>query len=269
MTPRNAIVEAHARGEISREIALARLLLTGEAPAPGTLPPALETLAEAHRDRLEPLAALARQGFDANDPSSAAALFDRLATEAPEAAVAIYSLGDPTLLAAATAELVAVIDAWVPVTGRSILDLGCGIGRVAAALAPAATSVIGVDVSRGMIAEAKRRTAGIPRLRFVATEGRRLFPADATMDLIIVADSLPFLVQAGDVVLDEALAEFTRLLRPGGDLLVFNWSYRGDPERDVADARSVAARFGYDLLRAGERPFAIWDGTAFHLRRAA
>ena len=55
-----------------------------------------------------------------------------------------------------------------------------------------------------------------------------------------------------------------RALRPGGDLLVFNWSYRGDPARDEAEARATP---GFDVLRAGERPFRIWDGVGFHLRR--
>ena len=81
------------------------------------------------------------------------------------------------------------------------------------------------------------------------------------------ADCFPFLVQAGGDLLDRQVAEFARVLRPGGDLLVFNWSYRGDDAADIADAHALAARHGFGVLHAGARPFAIWDGRGFQLRR--
>ncbi len=251
-------------GEISREVALARLLLSGEAPDPATLPAPLAELARQHGGRLDHLAGLAREGFDADNLEGAARLFDGLAETAPEAAVAFYTLGDPALLAQATGELARVILDWAPVAGRRVLDFGCGIGRVAAALAPHAREVVGVDVSAGMIAQARAR-ASAPNLRFEHSDGRTLALPDASVDLAVAADSFPFLVRAG--VLDAAMAEFARVLTPGGDLLVFNWSYRGDDVGDVADARRVADRFGFDAVRVGERPFRIWDGRGFHLRR--
>lgn len=75
-------------------------------------------------------------------------------------------------------------------------------------------------------------------------------------------DSFPYLVRAG--VLDAQLSEIARMLRPGGDLLVFNWSYRGDEAADAAEAAGAA---GFTCLRSGERPFSIWDASGFHLRR--
>jgi SAM-dependent methyltransferase len=44
-------------------------------------------------------------------------------------------------------------DAWAP---RRVLDFGCGVGRVALALAAHAESVVGLDVSPEMLAEAQR-----------------------------------------------------------------------------------------------------------------
>ena len=38
---------------------------------------------------------------------------------------------------------------------------------------------------------------------------------------------------------------------------------------DIADARRLAAAHGFDVVRAGETPFTIWDGVGFHLRRAS
>ncbi len=274
------ILRACAAGEISPEIALSRLLLSGRAPDPAELArlaesgplQALADLADRHRDRLEPLSALARRGFDpaGDDPVAAsAALFDRLADEAPEAAVAFYSFGDPAALDAATAELVAVIREWVPVTGRRVLDLGCGIGRVSLALAGEAASVIGLDVSAGMVGAAQAR-AGDTTVRFAQANGRDLAGVvNAGIDLLLAVDSWPFLVSAGDDAVERMVAEAARVLAPGGAFIVFNWSYRGDPARAAVDARALADRHGFEALRIGERPFTVWDGTGFHLRRRA
>jgi SAM-dependent methyltransferase len=275
------ILEHCARGEISPQITLSRLLLAGEkidiarlARVAAMRPDApqltaLARLAERHRDRLEALGRLARSGLwpDGDDVlTSTAALFDRLADEAPEAGVAFYSLGDAGELAAATAELVDVIRAWSPPAGCRVLDFGCGIGRVAIALADAAETVLGLDLSARMIVEARRRAGGRSNLRFEQSQARS-FPAGiGEVDLLVAADSLPFVIRANAVA--HFMAEAARVLRRGGDLLVFNWSYRGDPGQDVAEAQALAAAFGFEVLRAGERPFTIWDAVGFHLRRA-
>ena len=271
------VFDAVRAGAISPAIALARLALSGDAPDPERLAamaeadPALQPLAElaaGRGERLAKLASLARGGMDPDGPdmvAATAALFDRLAGEAPEAGVAFYSLGDPQLLDAATAELVGVVRDWVPVEGRRVLDLGCGIGRVAIALAPRAAEVVGIDVSPAMVAEAARRGGGVAR--FAVANGRDLreWP-DARFDLVLAADSFPYLVRAG--ILETQLAEIARVLAPGGELVVFNWSYRGDAQADVDEAARLAAAYGFELVRAGERPFTIWDAAGFHLRKA-
>src|SRR5260370_30981167 len=60
-----------------------------------------------------------------------------------------------------------------PAPGARILDVPCGYGRHAAALAGRGFQVVGVDLSRPMIAEARRRLAGRPRLTFVRGGMRR------------------------------------------------------------------------------------------------
>lgn len=274
------VLQACAAGQISPEIALARLLLTGKAPDPAELARVargealgrLAALANAHRDRLEGLSGLARAGFDPGEDAIAgsAALFDRLAEQAPEAGVAFYSFGDPHALAAATAELVAVIRAWADPAGKRVVDVGCGIGRVALALADAAAEVVGVDVSAGMVAAARARAGDHRNLRFVQGDGRGLSGlADASAELVLAVDSWPFLVPAGPEAVKSMAAEIGRVLAPVGDWLVFNWSYRGDSGQDVVEAEAIAAAHGLDLLRFDERPFRIWDGVGFHFRKPA
>ena len=225
--------------------------------------------AERHRDRLPGLQRLAASGLTPEGEDSMAAverMFDRLADEAPEAAVAFYSFGDPEALAEATAELAGVVRLWAPPTGRRVLDFGCGIGRLALALADEAAEVLGLDVSEGMVAQARRRAGGRADLRFVRSDGRSLAPAeDGAVDLLVAADSLPFVVQAG--LAPRFMAESARVLAPGGDLLAFNWSYRGDEAADRREVEALAAEAGLRVLRSGERPFRVWDGVGFHLRR--
>lgn len=265
---------------VSPEIALAQLVM-GADGAP-VLPrlrqlaagdrdlDGLIAFADQHADRLPDLEKVVAEGLEptpAGDPQgrvdATAALFDRLAARAPDAAVAIYSLGDPALLARATDELVAVVEAWAPLAGRTVLDWGCGTGRVAAAVAPRVAHVLGIDLSAGMVAEAARRHGSSPDLHFRHASDLYAIP-DASVDLALAVDSFPFAVRAGEDVAARVLADLHRVLRPGGDLLVFNWSYRGDLALDEADARAAP---GFEVVRAGERPFRIWDGVGFHLRR--
>ncbi|MBP0494922.1 class I SAM-dependent methyltransferase [Pararoseomonas indoligenes] len=274
-------------GQLSPEVALARLLLTGTAPdqiparlvhhqAPGN--PAwhrLHALA-ARADALESLAAMLREAEVDHDPTNAAPeaaiatiarIFDRAVARAPEASVAAYSLNDPAILAAATEEILAWLKAEALIAPTTdVLDLGCGIGRVAAALAPHCRSVLALDVSPGMIEEARRRHGNLPNLRFATTPGTGL--ADhprAGFDLILSVDSFPYLVQAG--IAEAHLQDAARLLRPNGALAILNLSYRGDPEADRADAARWATEGGWHLTANGTNPFTLWDGCAFLLRR--
>ncbi len=277
-------LNAYVAGDISGQIALTRMLLSGDPPTPerlmqlapltmsdqSSLPlAALAALAHRHRDQLAALAQLAATGIapqGADLVASTREIFDRMALAAPEAAVAFYSLGDPALLDQATAELLATIRSWVPIERRAVLDFGCGIGRVTIALAPEVASVVGLDLSSEMLAQARRRAAAVPNVRFELSNGHDLAAiASVSIDLLLAVDSLPYM--AGTPLLDGLFAETARVLRAGGDMLVFNWSYRGDAAEDIAEAHACASKHGFEVIRAGERPFTIWDGTGFHLRR--
>ncbi len=288
-------------GRISPQVALSRLLLGGadaaaitrrlDAAAPH---PRRAALRELVRDRGAMLARLAgevaRHGGDhgaiaappgarvpADAPAAAiAAFFDQAVAFCPEASVALYSLGDPAILDRATAEILAWLERHGcvgdadPARGRGIdlLDLGCGIGRLAIALAPRCRSVLGLDVSAGMVAEARRRCAPFPSIRIEATPGTDLdaLPTRA-FDLVLAVDSIPYLVQVGPDALATHVAGCARILRPGGRLAILNLSFGRPPARDVAELGALAAAHGLVVEVAGERPFALWDAAAFLLRR--
>ena len=270
-------------GTISPEVALARLLLSGATPAAierslqdhrSAAPrwAAMMRLLLGRRSTLDALAAEVQATVAEHDASGMtpadgvariAAFFDHAVQHSPEASVALYSLGDPAILAAATAEVVAWLEnQGLLRPGIDVLDLGCGIGRIAAALAPRCRSVLGLDVSAGMVAEARRRHAALPGVTFAQTDGQGLdgLP-DQAFDLIVAVDSFPYIVQAGAA--DHHIAGAARVLRPGGALAVLNLSYREDAAADQSDARAWATTHGLTLSTAGAAPFALWDGTAY------
>ena len=259
-------------GRISPEVALARLLLDGHGiDEIERMLPAGSALAALCGQQRENMQTVSRMLDDARvDHASArttqdvAAMFDRAVRAAPEASVAAYALNDPALLARATAELVDWVlgQDFVP-PGAGVLDFGCGIGRVAAALAPHAGRVLGTDVSSGMIAEARRRHGGVANLAFAVADGAPDLPA-ASLDLIVAVDSFPYLVQAG--VADGAFAALAAMLRPGGVLAVLNLSY-GTPAEDGAQAAEWSESHGLALELCGVRPFTLWDGSAYVFRR--
>jgi SAM-dependent methyltransferase len=277
-----------AAGEISPEIALTLILLANSEPDPvgqivqlASAQPdsaslaGLSKLVLSYRGHVERAGALVEAGIDPAPSDSAEGIvastrdhFDRLATDAPEAGVALYTLGHPDLLAAATDELVKVIASWAELESKSVLDFGCGIGRVCAALAPLAGEVVGVDVSPAMIRQAKACVAA-PNVRFEVGSGADLAGfRDCSFDLFLAVDSFPYLVRAGDELVRTHVQEAARLLRPGGKLLVFNWSYRGDLAQDGSDALRLGEAAGFRPIRIGEQPFQIWNGAGFHFVRA-
>jgi len=278
-------------GLISPQVAVARLLLGG-ATAVGITDAlaaqrvddprwaAMAALVAGRTAALDALAAEVQATSAQHDASGAtpaaglariAAFFDHAVRHSPEASVALYSLGDPAILAAATAEIVEWLAAQGLLRpGLDVLDLGCGIGRVAAVLAPRCRSVLGLDVSMGMVAEARRRHAGLANARFEHTSGADLdaLPA-AAFDLVLAIDSFPYIVQTGPATADHHVAGAARALRPGGALVILNLSYRNDPAQDRADADDWARAHGFTLDVAGSAPFALWDGTAWVLRRSS
>jgi ubiquinone/menaquinone biosynthesis C-methylase UbiE len=79
----------------------------------------------------------------------------------------------------------AVHEAVGEVRGLAVLDLGCGTGRHAVWMAAAGAVVTAVDISRGMLGEARRKP-GAERVRFLACDLRQPLPfADGSFHLVV------------------------------------------------------------------------------------
>jgi SAM-dependent methyltransferase len=196
-------------------------------------------------------------------------LFDWSVQQSEEASVALYSLGNRQLLERATREIIAQLELWNIISQkRVVLDIGCGIGRIAAELAPRVKQVYGIDVSSKMIEAAMRRCAPLANVRLTKGTGRDLREfSDSSFDAAIAVDTFPYLHQSGAALVKSFFEESARVLQPGGDLVILNYSYRENDSLDTAEVLDMAGACGFDVIVGGERPFAMWDGLAFHLRK--
>lgn len=98
--------------------------------------------------------------------------------------------------------------------GRRALELGCGTGLFLEQVARASgAAVTGLDLSTDLLAQARRRCAGLPGVRLVRGNAEQApFPA-ASFDVVYGSSVLHHLDTAA------AAREVARLLRPGGRLV--------------------------------------------------
>lgn len=111
---------------------------------------------------------------------------------------------------------------YVAATPEAILDLGCGTGEGALALAarwPRA-QVTALDASPGMLAEARRRAAGAgAEIEWLRAEAEAIPLAESSVDLVFSNLMLPW---CEDV--DAVFADVARILKPRG---VFSFTTLG------------------------------------------
>lgn len=99
------------------------------------------------------------------------------------------------------------------VTGRRILDVGCGSGPLFAALRDRGAVVSGFDASAGMLELARRRLGDGADLKVADLDGPLPYPDD-TFDDAVASLVLHYLEDWGP-----ALAELRRVVKPGGRLI--------------------------------------------------
>jgi SAM-dependent methyltransferase len=102
--------------------------------------------------------------------------------------------------------------------GDDVLDAPCGYGRHSIPLRRAGYKVVGVDRSPVLLEKARKDAGDSEWPRWVQADHRELPLEDATFDAVLcLFSSLGYRGEDGD---ERTLAEFQRVLRPGGRLLV-------------------------------------------------
>ena len=123
-----------------------------------------------------------------------------------------------------------LLDQLGPRPGQRILDLACGTGTLARAIAAREprVEVVGVDGDPEMLARAREKAPGV---RFDEAMAQDLPYEDGSFDAVVTSLFLHHLTRDAK---QAALAEVARVLRPGGELHVADWGPPSDPLMAVA-----------------------------------
>lgn len=163
------------------------------------------------------------------------------------------------------------LDAWAGairgVLGEApcrVLELACGTGEVTNVLLSLGHEVVALDFSEAMLKVARDKHAGNERVRFILADAERTMEPDERYDAIVCRHLVWTLTEP-----EQALADWFRVLKPGGRLLVFdgNWARPTPIGRLALLAVSALERFvGHDPHYDGamsERHQSIMDRLPF------
>jgi predicted TPR repeat methyltransferase len=163
------------------------------------------------------LAAIAQEGMPATAPVSyVQGLFDCYAERFDSHLTGTLKYRAPELVARAVGDA-------RPAGPMDVLDLGCGTGLSGAALRPYARSLVGVDLSAGMIAKARERQIYDELIVHELTAA--MTALDRRFDLIVACDVFVYIGDLGPTFAAAAAA-----LRAGG---LFAFSVEADDEAET------------------------------------
>jgi ubiquinone/menaquinone biosynthesis C-methylase UbiE len=116
-----------------------------------------------------------------------------------------------------------ILAGWKIPSGTRMLDVGCGAGQIALPAARAGAQVTGVDIATNSLDQARTRAAaeGLS-VRFDEGDAEALPYPDASFDVVVSLVGAMFAPRP-----DRVAAELVRVCRPGGRIIMVNWTPTG------------------------------------------
>ncbi|MEM0947733.1 MAG: methyltransferase domain-containing protein [Pseudomonadota bacterium] len=136
--------------------------------------------------------------------------------------------------------------------GQSVLEIGCGNGRLTQEIALAVGDngrVVGLDPDEGQIAAARKTCAGIENAEILQGDATNLSLEDATFDRVVAINTMEYIPDTRLV-----LGEIHRVLKPGGrfvniSVLWDHWQFHGaDPELTASLMTAFRAHCVHQML---------------------
>jgi SAM-dependent methyltransferase len=168
-----------------------------------------------------------------------------------------------------------------PPQDMAVIEIGCGAGRVTRAFARFFGRVDAFDISREMVAQARRAVAGFPNahvhrnngkdLRALLGGWRRWLGLRPASEFDFAFSTMVFQHIPSRAIVENYVREVYALLRPGG---LFKFQVQGSPNVDrqsgdtwvgasfsETDARRMAERCGFEMryqAGAGDQYYWLW-----------
>jgi len=134
-----------------------------------------------------------------------------------------------------------------------VLEIGCGVGRLAALIAPRARSYTGLDIAPSMLAEARARHGALAGARFLECDGLGV-PAAARDRSYGLVFAHAVLIHCPRAVCAAWLASALDVLAPGGELRCQLRADPSDPGGLAAAAPAAVIDVWAQQAEAAARP---------------
>ena len=135
-----------------------------------------------------------------------------------------------------------------------VADLGCGTGSLAVLLAGLGSRVVGLDLSPRMVRAARAKAAGTTA-RFVVGDAGRPGLAPGAVDVVLCRHVLWAMPRPA-----EAVADWTRLLAPGGLLVLVEGSWATGAGLRAEQTRALVRQSRQQAEVAPLDDPALWGG---------
>lgn len=103
------------------------------------------------------------------------------------------------------------------VVGKDVLDVGCGTGKIASAIAVMSNHTVAIDLSRGMLKVAQKKPH--PKNLIYRTGDARSLPFEKTSFDVVIVSQVLHVVEDPNVVFQEV----KRVLKPKGKVILCNF----------------------------------------------
>jgi ubiquinone/menaquinone biosynthesis C-methylase UbiE len=149
----------------------------------------------------------------------------------------------------------------MPFAANSVLEIGCGPGHYAKAIAPHTTAYFALDFSEDMLAKAKQPCVGIANLTFLHADAQAIPIPDHAVDLVFGTWAIGAIWPPE--AKERAMGEIHRVLKPGGEIWAVetSWSSGFMDLRGPAEQANDHQTFlwyqahGFDLIEQIDAPF--------------
>ena len=162
----------------------------------------------------------------------------------------VYDIGSPRVRQYLDSELDHVLSKIKP--GDTVLDLGCGYGRIISQLAEKVEMVVGIDLSQESLRLGLEILADIPSHHLLCMDAATLGFGDNVFDVVICIQNG---ISAFHVDQTRLVEESVRVVRPGGIVLFSSYSDKFWPHRlewfELQVKEGLLGEIDYDRTKNG------------------